>query len=74
MNIDVEKIERLRLRYKTGMPVRLICMNDVQAPAIGTTGAITGIDDLGTIHVNWKNGSSLGVVLEAGDRIEVIRA
>ena len=26
----------------------------------GLTGDVTGVDDTGTIHVAWSNGSSLG--------------
>ena len=28
----------------------------------GLKGTVTGVDDTGTIGVNWENGSSLGVV------------
>lgn len=31
------------------------------------------VDDAGTIHVKWDNGRRLGVVLEARDRVEVIK-
>lgn len=29
----------------------------------GTEGIIERIDDIGTIHVNWENGSTLGLVV-----------
>ena len=29
---------------------------------VGTQGTVIAVDDLGTIHVNWDNGSSLGIV------------
>lgn len=45
-----------------GKRVELIYMNDKQAPVPGTQGTVTKIDDIGTIHVNWDNGSSLGLV------------
>lgn len=41
----------------------LVKMDDVQAPPIGTQGTVTGVDDIGTIMVDWDNGSKLGVVL-----------
>lgn len=47
-------------------------MNDTKAPPIGTQGVIKCIDDAGTIHVKWDNGSYLGIVLEAGDKITKI--
>ena len=38
-------------------------MDDVQAPPLGTQGTVTEVDDIGTIMVDWDNGSKLGVVL-----------
>ena len=37
-------------------------MDDPQAPPIGTLGTVKGVDDTGSIMVNWDNGSSLNVV------------
>lgn len=45
-----------------GMRVKLIYMEDPQAPAQGTEGTVQYIDDLGTIHVSWDTGCSLGLV------------
>lgn len=45
-----------------GKTVVLIYMNDKQAPEPGTKGIIRDIDDMGTIHVDWENGSSLGLI------------
>jgi len=45
-----------------GKRVELIYMNDNQAPEPGTKGTVTKIDGIGTIHVNWDNGSSLGLI------------
>ena len=56
-----EIVNSLRKEYPVGARVELLKMNDVQAPPMGTLGTVTGIDDLGTIHVHWDNGSSLGV-------------
>jgi hypothetical protein len=46
-----------------GKRVELICMYDDQAPEPGTKGVITKVDDMGTIHVDWENGSTLGLIL-----------
>ena len=67
------RTDDIRRKYPKGTRVRLLEMNDIQAPPIGTEGTVNHIDDMGTIHISWDNGSSLGVVLEGGDRIEVIR-
>lgn len=58
-----EIVERLKEQYPAGTMVELISMNDPyrEMPA-GLTGVVTGVDDCGTVHVNWQNGSSLGVV------------
>jgi hypothetical protein len=37
-------------------------MDDVQAPPTGTKGTVWGVDDTGSIMVQWDNGSSLNVV------------
>ena len=37
-------------------------MDDIQAPPVGTKGVVRVVDDAGTIHVNWENGSTLGAV------------
>jgi len=44
-----------------GKRVKLIKMNDPQAPPSGTHGTIKGTDDIGQIHVNWDNGSTLAI-------------
>ena len=54
-----------------GKRVELIYMNDNQAPPVGTKGIITKIDDIGTIHVNWDNGSSLGLV-DGEDKYKIL--
>jgi hypothetical protein len=56
-----------------GRRVRLIKCNDsfTKIPA-GTTGVVSLVDDMGTLHVNWDNGSTLGLCWDDGDRWEVI--
>lgn len=55
-------LERLRERYPVGTRVELVRMDDVQGPPIGTKGTVKGVDDIGSILVQWDNGSSLNVV------------
>ncbi|MDO4647182.1 MAG: DUF4314 domain-containing protein [Eubacteriales bacterium] len=74
MFMDIEKVKRIKERYKPDMRVRLLQMDDAQAPEIGTIGTIILVDDAGIIHVKWENGSTLGVIFDAGDRIEVIKS
>ena len=49
-------------KYKNGMRIELIEMDDIQAPPAGTVGIISYVDDAGTLHVRWENGSMLGLV------------
>lgn len=62
MKPNQEIINSLREKYPAGTRIRLIIMNDPQAPPVGTHGTVTGVDDMATIHVNWDTGSSLGAV------------
>ena len=65
--INEEMLKRLRERYPKGVRVELTKMDDVQAPPIGTKGTVVAVDDIGTIHVMWDNGSSLGIVYGEDD-------
>lgn len=57
-----EVVEEVRKRYPKGTRVVLVGMEDVQAPPVGTKGTVVFVDDTATIHVEWDNGSTLGVV------------
>lgn len=59
---------------EVGDRVRLIhCSDPYTRLPNGTVGTIRFIDDLGTVHVSWDDGASLGLVWEDGDRWEVIQ-
>lgn len=60
-----ELIEMLRKEYPVGCRVKLLEMDDVQAPPIGTLGTVQGVDDAGSIMVRWDNGCGLSVVYGA---------
>ena len=61
--IKKEELEALRERYPQGCRVELIKMDDpYREMPPGLKGVVTGVDDSGSIHVNWQNGSSLAVV------------
>lgn len=53
-----ETVEKLRKEYPVGTRVELVSMDDFQAPPIGTK----GVDDTGSLLVNWDNGSGLSVI------------
>lgn len=62
--ISKERLQALRERFKPGTRVELLKMDDVQAPPIGTRGTVVGVDDIGSIMVNWDNGSGLSVAYD----------
>ncbi len=57
-----EIVERIRRQLPVGCRVELLRMDDIQAPPVGTKGTVTGVDDTGSVMVNWDNGSRLNVV------------
>lgn len=63
----------LKDKYPSGTRVRLVHMNDAYTKLIpGELGTVLGVDDLGTIHVSWDCGSSLGIAY-GEDSCEVIK-
>ena len=70
--ITRQEVEELRKQYTTGTVVKLVRMDDIQAPPTGTIGTVRYVDDIGTIHVSWETGSSLGVVYGM-DKIEIVQ-
>ena len=60
--IRPEQLRHLRDTYPAGTHVELVQMDDAQAPPIGTKGTVTGVDDTGSLLVNWENGSGLNVI------------
>lgn len=59
-----ETVERIRRMYPAGTRVRLVMMDDPQAPPAGTEGTVQGVDDTGSLLMRWDNGSCLNVVYD----------
>ena len=55
-------LNRLREQCPIGTRVKLVEMDDPQAPPAETLGTVAGVDDTGSILVNWDSGSSLNVL------------
>lgn len=55
--------ERIKKNYPPGTRLELIGMDDpyTKIPS-STCGTVMCVDDIGTIHIRWDNGSSLGLV------------
>jgi hypothetical protein len=56
-----------------GKRVRLIRCNDPHTKLQpGTEGTVALVDCVGTLHVDWDDGSSLGLCRDDGDRWQVL--
>lgn len=55
-------LEQLQREYPVGCRVELVQMEDAAAPPVGTRGTVIGVDDTGSIMVDWDNGSGLSVL------------
>lgn len=52
-----------RAKYPPGTRILLLGMDDPHHPVEpGTRGTVKYVDDLGTVHMKWDNGRSLGLV------------
>ena len=60
-----EYIERIKEQYPVGTRLELTSdMDDSYAPVLaGTQGEVVSVDDIGTVHMQWDNGHSLGIVI-----------
>lgn len=67
-------LAQLRKQYPVGTKIQLISMRNEKYPILpGTIGAVTHIDDMGSIHMKWQNGSSLALIPEE-DSFKVVAA
>ena len=72
MLMNKKLLAHLRETYPAGTRVELVRMDDVQAPPIGTKGTVYGVDDTGSMLVNWDNGSGLNVVYGVDYAVKII--
>jgi hypothetical protein len=75
--LDPEELARLRAIYQRGQRVRFIAFGEPDRGALtpGTEGVVRRVDAAGTIHVDWDDGTRLGLVVaamegEREDRLE----
>lgn len=67
-----EEINGIRRMYPAGTRVRLIYMDDIQAPPPGTMGTVQGVDDAGSLLMRWDTGGRLNVILDE-DEVEIVK-
>ena len=66
------KIIRLKEKFPKNTRLKLISMDDIQAPPSGTFGTVLGVDDIGMGLVKWDNGSTLSLIPEE-DKFKIVR-
>ncbi|MEV0269843.1 DUF4314 domain-containing protein [Hamadaea sp. NPDC050747] len=72
----MELVAQRKARYRRGTRVRLVRftadepIDDNQVVPQGTCGTVISVDDLGTVHTLWDNGSTLG--LAVGDQFDLL--
>lgn len=55
--------ESIKNKYPKGTKIELINICDEYSDLMpGDVGVVDYVDDLGTIHMKWENGSSLGLI------------
>ena len=61
--IDEATLKELRNQFPRGTRVELVKMDDPYNKELrpGSQGTVISVDDIGTIHISWDCGSSLGV-------------
>lgn len=65
------EVRVIKENYLPDMRIRLLKMDDTQAPPTGCYGTVRGVDDAGQVMVAWDTGSSLSVIL-GEDEIEIL--
>ena len=57
------QVQKYKEAYPPGTRLMLLYMNDPHHPVeSGTRGTVEHVDDMGTIHMSWDNGRTLGIV------------
>ena len=66
------EVESIKEQYPVGTRIELIGMDDPYAPIeSGMQGTVKNVDDAGTLHMEWDNGRTLGIV-PGEDQFKVI--
>jgi len=56
------QIEATKKRYPVGTKIELISMNGENQMPSGLKGTVDMVDDIGQVHVDWENGSTLALI------------
>lgn len=69
--LNKKEIQEIKDKFVPGTKIKLLKMEDIQAVPPNTIGVVQFVDDIGTIHMNWQTGSSLGLIV-GKDEFEII--
>ena len=59
----IENVDVLKQKYPKGTKIKLTAdIDDIQPIQAGMIGTVLYVDDIGTIHMSWANGRSLGII------------
>jgi hypothetical protein len=57
-----KQVDYISKAFPEGARVKLVKMDDRNAPPIGTLGTVQMVDDIGSILVLWDNGCNLSII------------
>jgi len=66
-----KELEKIRQEYPVGTKLQLISMRDEQAPPAGTIGEVQFVDDAGSVHMRWENGSGLAFIPDVDEVLKL---
>jgi hypothetical protein len=63
MRVDRNFVDRIKRQYPAGTEIELDRMDDpYRDMPKGLKGIVAHVDDIGQIHCNWENGSTLAII------------
>ena len=66
-------VKDIKAKYPVGTRIKIIFSDDPFHPIPeGMLGTVTGVDDIGTVHMKWDNGSTLGLIV-GDDIFEIVQ-
>lgn len=73
LNITEKTLNKIKEKYPEGSRIELVSMDDPYSKLkVGDKGTVKFVGDVGTVHITWDNGSSLGACVLDGDIIKRI--
>lgn len=70
--MNEKEIQETKEKYVSGTKIKLLeTLDDSQPIESGTIGKVDHVDDMGTIHMIWDNGRTLGIIPNE-DKFEII--